>query len=155
LPFVVIILRRVGQAVGLLAAVAILNFTLIHLAPGDIVSTIVGEMGGAGEETIAQLRRAYGLDRSFPEQLWIYLSRVATGDLGTSVYYNLPVLKLILERVPATVLLVLTALAVALVAATANASRLNGIVTLSPLPPSAAKRSTVARNPSSGASRRS
>jgi peptide/nickel transport system permease protein len=118
LPFLIILLRRIAQAIGLLAAVAILNFTLIHLAPGDIVSTIVGEMGGASEETIAQLRGAYGLDRSFPEQLWIYLSRVATGDLGNSVYYNMPVLKLILDRVPATVLLVLTALVISLVVGT-------------------------------------
>lgn len=118
MPFLIIILRRIAQAIGLLAAVAILNFTLIHLAPGDIVSTIVGEMGGASEETIAQLRRAYGLDRSFPEQLWIYLSRVAAGDLGNSVYYNLPVLKLIFDRVPATVLLVLSALVISLVAGT-------------------------------------
>ena len=118
MAFVAIVLRRLAQAVGLLAAVAILNFSLIHLAPGDIVSTIVGEMGGASEETMAQLRHAYGLDRGFFEQLWIYLSRVATGDLGTSIYYNKPVFDLIFERVPATVLLVLSALLVSLVAGT-------------------------------------
>ena len=118
MAFLAIVLRRLAQAVGLLAAVAILNFSLIHLAPGDIVSTIVGEMGGASEETMAQLRHAYGLDRGFFEQLWIYLSRVATGDLGTSIYYNKPVFDLILERVPATVLLVLSALLVSLAVGT-------------------------------------
>ncbi len=118
MAFLAILLRRLAQAAGLLVAVAILNFSLIHLAPGDIVSTIVGEMGGASEETIAQLRHGYGLDRSFPEQLWIYLARVATGDLGSSHYYNMPVFNLILDRVPATVLLVLTALAFALVVGT-------------------------------------
>ena len=41
------IARRVAYAIGLLLAVAILNFTLIHIAPGDVVETIVGEMGGA------------------------------------------------------------------------------------------------------------
>ena len=118
MAFLAIVLRRLAQAVGLLAAVAVLNFSLIHLAPGDIVSTIVGEMGGASEETMAQLRHAYGLDRGFFEQLWIYLSRVATGDLGTSIYYNKPVFDLILERVPATVLLVLSALLVSLAVGT-------------------------------------
>jgi peptide/nickel transport system permease protein len=113
-----IVARRLAQAVGLLAAVAVLNFSLIHLAPGDVVQTIVGEMGGASEETIAKLRQAYGLDRSFLEQLWIYVSRVVTGDLGLSTYYNRPVITLIADRIPATALLVLSALAIALVVGT-------------------------------------
>jgi peptide/nickel transport system permease protein len=118
MSYLMIILRRMAQAIGLLFAVAVLNFTLIHLAPGDIVSTIVGEMGGASAETIAALRKSYGLDLSFPQQLLTYLGKVAQGDLGTSAYYNQPVLGLILDRVPATGLLVLTALVVALVLGT-------------------------------------
>ena len=82
--------RRLLQAIGLLVAVAVLNFTLIHIAPGDVVETIVGEMGGASEETIKQLRATYGLDRSYPEQLGIYLKRVVTGDLGQSVVLGDP-----------------------------------------------------------------
>ena len=112
------LLRRLAYAAGLLLAVAVLNFSLIHMAPGDIVQTIVGEMGGASEETIAQLTKAYGLDKSFLDQLWIYVSRVATGDLGHSLYFNRPVLGLILDRVPATVLLVVTALSMAIVTGT-------------------------------------
>jgi peptide/nickel transport system permease protein len=118
MAYLAIVLRRLAQAAGLLVAVAVLNFTLIHLAPGDIVSTIVGEMGGASEETIAELRRAYGVDRGYLEQLAIYLGRVAGGDLGTSIYYNKAVFSLILDRIPATVLLVLTALVIALVVGT-------------------------------------
>jgi peptide/nickel transport system permease protein len=118
MAYLAIVLRRLAQAAGLLVAVTVLNFTLIHLAPGDIVSTIVGEMGGASEETIAELRRAYGVDRGYLEQLAIYLGRVAGGDLGTSIYYNKAVFSLILDRIPATVLLVLTALVIALVVGT-------------------------------------
>ena len=118
MPYLIILLKRAAQAVGLLFAVAILNFTLIHLAPGDIVSTLVGEMGGASPETIAQLRKSFGLDLGFAEQLWVFLKRVAQGDLGTSIYYNQPVISLILERVPATGLLVLTALFVSLIVGT-------------------------------------
>jgi peptide/nickel transport system permease protein len=118
MPYLTILLKRVAQAIGLLFAVAILNFSLIHMAPGDIVSTLVGEMGGASPETIAQLRKSFGLDLSFPEQLWIYLKQVAQGNLGTSVYYNQPVISLILERVPATGLLVLTALVMSLIVGT-------------------------------------
>ncbi|MBI3376436.1 MAG: ABC transporter permease [Betaproteobacteria bacterium] len=116
--FVGWILRRLAWAAGLLLSVAVLNFSLMHMAPGDIVQTIVGEMGGASEETMAQLTKAYGLDRGFLDQLWIYVSRVAQGDLGYSYYFNRPVLGLILDRVPATVLLVFTALAVAIIAGT-------------------------------------
>jgi peptide/nickel transport system permease protein len=118
MPYLTILLKRVAQAIGLLFAVAILNFSLIHMAPGDIVSTLVGEMGGASPETIAQLRKSFGLDLSFPEQLWIYLKQVAQGNLGTSVYYNQAVISLILERVPATGLLVLTALVMSLMVGT-------------------------------------
>ena len=77
MPYLIILLKRAVQAIGLLFAVAILNFSLIHMAPGDIVSTLVGEMGGASPETIAQLRKSFGLDLSFAEQLWIYLKHVA------------------------------------------------------------------------------
>jgi peptide/nickel transport system permease protein len=55
------------------------------------------------------------LDRPFLEQLLVYLRRIAVGDLGTSVYFNKPVLGLILDRVPATVLLVTSALVLAIV----------------------------------------
>lgn len=118
MSFLTLILRRLAHAVGLLLAVAVLNFTLIHLAPGDAVDSIVGEMGGASRETIDSLRHTYGLDKSVPEQLGIYLKRVATGDLGQSMYFNKPVLGLILERVPATVVLVFSSLLLSLVAGT-------------------------------------
>jgi peptide/nickel transport system permease protein len=109
---------RIIRAVGLIAAVAVLNFTLLHMVPGDIVQTIVGEMGGATEATIKALRESYGLDRPFYEQLLVYVGHVLTGNLGISAYYNKPVLGLILERVPATVLLVTTALATAVLVGT-------------------------------------
>jgi peptide/nickel transport system permease protein len=109
---------RVIRAIGLIAAVAVLNFTLLHMVPGDIVQTIVGEMGGATEATIKALRETYGLDRPFYEQLLVYVGHVLSGDLGISAYYNKPVLGLILERVPATVLLVTTALTMAVLVGT-------------------------------------
>lgn len=118
MDFLILVARRIVQAAGLLVAVAALNFSLIHLAPGDIVSTIIGEMGGASEETIVQLRHRYGLDRSFLEQLGVYIKHVASGDLGTSLYYNKPVLEVILGRTPATILLVLTSLALSLIIGT-------------------------------------
>jgi peptide/nickel transport system permease protein len=89
-------------------AVVVLNFVLVHAAPGDPVETIAGASGGMDEKLQAELRAKYGLDQSLPVQLGIYLGKVVRGDLGYSYFFNLPVSDLILERVPATLLLVLT-----------------------------------------------
>lgn len=103
------VLSRVLQGLGLVLAVVILNFLLVHSAPGDPVETIAGASGGMSEELKAELRSQYGLDRPLPVQLGMYLAKVAQGDLGHSYFFNLPVVTLILERVPATLLLVITA----------------------------------------------
>jgi peptide/nickel transport system permease protein len=100
--------RRLGYAAILVLAVLVLNFLLIRLAPGDPVETLAGQMGGMTEEIRAELRRTYGLDKPVLTQLGIYLSRVIRGDLGHSYFFNLPVAQLIVERLPATLLLVLT-----------------------------------------------
>jgi peptide/nickel transport system permease protein len=89
-------------------AVVVLNFVLVHAAPGDPVETIAGASGGMDEKLQAELRAKYGLDQPLPVQLGIYLGKVVRGDLGYSYFFNLPVSDLILERVPATLLLVLT-----------------------------------------------
>jgi peptide/nickel transport system permease protein len=110
----VTVLRRSAatalNVVGLLLAVVVLNFLLIQAAPGDPAQVIAGEMGGASPEIMAEIRTRYGLDRSVPEQLATYVGKVARGDLGYSFYFNEPVSTLILGRLPATALLVLTSL---------------------------------------------
>ncbi|WP_199252705.1 ABC transporter permease [Chachezhania sediminis] len=111
-------LNRLVNAAILLVAVLVLNFTLIHIAPGDPVEAIVGEMGGATPEMIAQMRAQYGLDQPFIVQIGTYLGNVLTGDLGMSTYYSRPVTGLIAERIGATLLLVVTALLVALILGT-------------------------------------
>ena len=99
---------RLAQGLALVMAVVVLNFVLVHAAPGDPVETIAGASGGMDEKLQAELRAKYGLDQSLPVQLGIYLGKVVRGDLGYSYFFNLPVSDLILERVPATLLLVLT-----------------------------------------------
>ena len=108
------IAKRILYAIGLLVAVLVLNFLLIHLSPGDPAQVIAGEMGGASADQLARIRAAYGLDRPLIEQLAIYLGRVAQGDLGFSFYFDRPVLDLIVSRIPATVLLVVTSLVMAI-----------------------------------------
>ncbi|WP_072392852.1 ABC transporter permease [Hyphomicrobium sp. CS1BSMeth3] len=112
------LLKRLSYAAVLVLAVLVLNFLLIRLAPGDPIETLAGQMGGMTEEIRAELQRAYGLDKPLPAQLGIYLSRAISGDLGHSYFFNLPVTQLILERVPATLLLVMTALFLAVLAGT-------------------------------------
>jgi peptide/nickel transport system permease protein len=109
-----LIIRRVLNAIGLLAAVLILCFTLIHIAPGDPAEVIAGEMGGATEEMMADIRKQYGLDRPFHIQLGSYLLNVLQGDLGYSFYFDQPVTDLILEKLNASLLLVISALLLAI-----------------------------------------
>ncbi|ABD04843.1 Binding-protein-dependent transport systems inner membrane component [Rhodopseudomonas palustris HaA2] len=121
---------KLANAAALLLAVLVLNFCLIHLAPGDPVQVIAGEMGGASAEVIAELRAKYGLDQSLLQQLFTYLGNVVQGDFGYSYYFNQPVLNLIAQRLPASLYLALSSLFTAVVIGTllgvVSARRPNG-----------------------------
>lgn len=106
---------RLFYALCLLMAVLVLNFSLIHMAPGDVADTIAQSMGGADAEILAQIRADYGLDQPFIVQLGAYMGRVFRFDLGYSYFYQMPVTDLILQRLPATLLLVFTAQILAMV----------------------------------------
>ncbi|MEY4265506.1 MAG: hypothetical protein RIS90_41 [Pseudomonadota bacterium] len=112
------ILRRLAWAAGLLVAVLAINFMLIHAAPGDPASVIAGEMGGGDEAVMASIKKAYGLDQPLPVQFVTYIGKSVQGDLGQSYTYNRPVSGLILDRIGPTILLVLTALVIAILAGT-------------------------------------
>jgi peptide/nickel transport system permease protein len=126
------IVRQLVNAVALLTAVLVLNFCLIHLAPGDPAQVIAGEMGGASAEVIAALRTKYGLDQSLAQQLVTYLGNILGGDFGYSYYFNQPVLGLIAQRLPATLYLAFSALLLAVVVGTTlgviSARRPNGLL---------------------------
>lgn len=113
------IARRLIHAIGLLTAVIVLNFFLLQLAPGDPAQTIAGEMGGITEEMLARIRADYGLDQSLIHQLGSYLLRYLQFDFGHSFFFDRSVADLILSRLPATLLLVLSALSLAVVVGTA------------------------------------
>ena len=123
---------RTGYAIILLIAVLVLNFSMMHLAPGDVADTISQSMGGADEELLAQIRADYGLDQPFLIQLGRYIGGVLQFDLGFSFFYNTPVTDLILQRLPATLLLVFTAqilaLLIGVVMGVVSARNPNGIV---------------------------
>jgi peptide/nickel transport system permease protein len=96
---------RLIKGVIVLIAIATLNFFLIRAAPGDPASVMAGEAGAADAEFLRQLREQFGLDRPLYEQLWIYLSDILTLDLGFSYRQGRPVIELIADRLPATLLL--------------------------------------------------
>lgn len=124
------IARRLIHAVGLLVAVITLNFFLLQLAPGDPAQTIAGEMGGITDEMLAEIRAEYGLDRNLIHQLGGYLLRYLQFDFGHSFFFDADVAELILSRLPATLLLVVSALVLAVTVGTlfgvVSAQRPNG-----------------------------
>lgn len=98
------LLQRLLSLVPLLLGAVTIVFVLVHMAPGNPVDYIIGE-SGADKEMIARLTAEMGLDRPLYVQLLRYLGQVATGNLGYSFVSNMPVLELILDRLPATLLL--------------------------------------------------
>jgi len=95
--------------------IVLLIFILLRLAPGDPAMVYIGEAGGASEETLKEVRKEFGLDKSLSEQLFIYGKKFLIGDFGYSYFQGKPVLDLILEKVGATALLVLTAMFIAVI----------------------------------------
>jgi peptide/nickel transport system permease protein len=110
------LIGRLFKMVAIVIAIVCVNFLLIHAAPGDPASVLAGQSGSADPEFIAQLRHQFGLDQPLSVQLWIYVSSVLRGDLGVSHVQQRTVLSLIMERLPATLLLTGTAFAFALIA---------------------------------------
>lgn len=109
-------LRRLAASVPTLLIILAGLFLLLQLAPGDTVDALVAQMGGGDAAMIEQLRQFYGLDASVPVQLGRYLWRLVQLDLGYSAIYAKPVLDVILERLPATLLLMVSALSFAFTA---------------------------------------
>ena len=105
MKFLSFLIKRVVYGIIMLLALITMVFMMLHLAPGDIVDTLAGEMGGISEEVKNELRHHYGLDQPVYVQLMIYLKNITKGDLGYSFYLKQPVTKVVLERFPATALL--------------------------------------------------
>jgi peptide/nickel transport system permease protein len=98
-------LTRLGKALVVILGVVVLNFLLIRLAPGDPASIMAGEAASSDPAYVEQLRHQFGFDQPLLTQLWLYLKGIAQFDFGYSYRNQLPVLDLIAERLPATLLL--------------------------------------------------
>ncbi|WP_447920643.1 ABC transporter permease [Achromobacter aegrifaciens] len=113
------LMRRVVQGLLVLALIAVINFLLIRAAPGDPATVMAGEAGATDELFMAQLRERFGLDKPLPQQLANYLGHAVRLDLGDSYRQQRPVMSLIAERLPATLLLTMTAFVISLTAGVA------------------------------------
>ncbi len=105
------VLRRLLQVVPAVAAILVVTFLAIHLAPGDPIAALAGEGGDAGYYQF--MREKFGLDRPLLQQFLAYVANVAQGDLGNSYVQGRPVVDAIAQRLPATLLLMATAVGVA------------------------------------------
>jgi peptide/nickel transport system permease protein len=107
---------RVVRSVVIIAAIAALNFVIVHLAPGDVADVLAGESGAASPDYIADLKVRFGLDQPLWVQFGDYMSRVAHLDLGYSFRFGRSVASLIWDRLPATLALTVPTLLLAFVA---------------------------------------
>lgn len=95
------LLRRLAATLPVMAVVAVVVFLLIHLSPGDPAALIAGDL--ATVDDIARLRGVLGLDQPLWRQFLLWLGRLATGDLGTSIFTQVPVAQLLAQRLEPTV----------------------------------------------------
>lgn len=107
--------RRLVQVLVTVVLVTLLVFCLMHLLPGDPAMMLLGERGS--DESVAALRAEMGLDRSIVVQFWEFLTHAVTLRLGDSVTMRVPVVQLIQERLPVTVMLTTMAAVFAIVLA--------------------------------------
>lgn len=112
---IVYIFRRLGATLVVMAVVALFVFSLLFLTPGDPAAVIAGDV--ATDNDIQQIRAKLGLDQPFLVQFGGWIWRLLHGDLGTSIFTNLPVTTLIGQRVEPTVSLTLCTLVVAVLIA--------------------------------------
>ncbi len=111
--------RRFLQLLLVVSGIAVINFFLLHLAPGDAAQVLAGEAGSATPEYLAALRKQFGLDQSLPVQFAVYLRNLLSLNLGFSFRQGMPVAELIMQRLPATLLLMGTSIGFALLAGSA------------------------------------
>ena len=107
--------RRLAQALPSVFGVIVISFVLTRALPGDPAVYFAGDM--ADKDSIEQMRRAMGLDRSWVEQFVIYVGNLLNGDWGMSLSTGRPVTEELLARLPASLELTLIGLGLAVIIA--------------------------------------
>ncbi len=106
---------RLLQIIPTLVLIGVVVFVLVHLLPGDIVTSMLGDH--ATKQAVANMRRALGLDRTLPEQFVLFIGQALRGNFGDSLAHGIPVATLIAQRLPVTAMLTAMAVVIAVVLA--------------------------------------
>src|SRR6266702_315029 len=109
------ILRRILSTVPVMAIVALFVFSLLYIAPGDPAVVIAGDQASPAD--VEHIRQSLGLDRPFLVQFGAWVWHILHGDLGTSIFNNLPVTALIAQRLEPTLSLMAITLVLTIVIA--------------------------------------
>ena len=109
--------RQMASIIPTILLSIVINFVLLHAAPGDPARVMAGR-DNPTDEQIAAIRADLGLDQPLPVQFWRYVTELAQGNLGQSIAFRQPVFDLIMDRLPATLLLTATSAVLALVIGT-------------------------------------
>lgn len=107
--FLTFLASKLGKALLVMLGVVVVNFFLVRLAPGDPAMILAGESGASDPQFVERLREQFGLNEPLLVQLGLYIKGVLQFDLGYSYRNHMPVLDLILDRLPATLLLMAAA----------------------------------------------
>ena len=109
------IARRLFATVPVMAVVALFVFLLLHLSPGDPATVIAGDYASPAD--IARIRAQLGLDQPLYIQFTTWVGQLLHGDLGVSIFSNLPVTQLIQQRIEPTLALALFTLTLSILVA--------------------------------------
>jgi peptide/nickel transport system permease protein len=112
-PLTRFIAQRLAASLLTLAGAILLLFVTIQFVPGDLAGILLGPR--ATPELRAQFAERMGLDRSIPEQIWLFFSNAVSGNLGVDVISNRPILDIMLEVLPNTLQLAFAGLVVAVI----------------------------------------
>ncbi len=107
--------RRIFSTIPVMLIVALFVFSLLYIAPGDPAAIIAGDQATPAD--VERIRASLGLDRSFVVRFWDWLWHILHGDLGTSIFTNLPVTHMIAQRIEPTVSLMIITLILSLACA--------------------------------------
>src|ERR1051325_4904796 len=94
------VLRRILATIPVMAVVALFVFSLLYIAPGDPAAVIAGDQATPAD--VERIRASLGLDRPFLVRFGEWFWNVLNGDLGVSIFTNLPVTHMISQRIEPT-----------------------------------------------------
>ncbi len=109
------VVMRILSTIPVMAVVALFVFAMLRLAPGDPAAVIAGDYASA--EDVARIREQLGLNEPIPVQFVTWLGQLLQGDLGTSIFTNLPVTTMIAQRIEPTMMLGLSTMLFAIAVA--------------------------------------